>query len=70
MSLTKEDYIKYLYQEGVRAGVNKSPLFYQKLLTFIETYEGMIGFDKFQRLNPNKVGVSVKTSKYVIKRAF
>ena len=69
-SITKNDYIHYLYQEGLRKGIHKNPNFYSEIIKFVNSSEGQEGFDKFICLDPKRVGVAVSSIKSTLRRAF
>ncbi len=48
--LSHQDYIRYLYQEGVRKGIHKKSNFYSELIKFVNSSQGQEGFNKFINL--------------------
>lgn len=68
--LTQRDYVRYLYQEGVRHGIHKKPNFYPELIKFVNSPDGIEGFNKFVCLDPKKIGVTTISSLHLFKRAF
>jgi hypothetical protein len=52
------DYIRYLYQEGVRKGSHSSPNFYPSIIKFAKSPEGRATYLKFISINPNKLGIN------------
>jgi hypothetical protein len=69
-SLTKNDFIRYLYQEGQRKGVHKHPDFYSEILKFVASEDGQKSFAKFRQLNPSSVGITAINAHQILKRAF
>ena len=71
MALTRQDYINYLLSEAKRKLVNCNSEFYKGLYLFLDSPQGIEGFEKFKKLTPESVGVK-KTSPVsnVIKRMF
>lgn len=67
---TKSNFIKYLYQEGIRKGINKSPDFYPEIIKFIETPLGMDAFQKFSCIDSHKFGNPIQSTKNTLKRMF
>ena len=68
--LKESDYIRYLYIEGQRQGVHKSPIFYSELIKFVKSPEGRKGFETFRKLNPKIVGITPINYGYQFKRTF
>lgn len=68
--LSHQDYIRYLYQEGVRKGIHKKSNFYSELIKFVNSSQGQEGFNKFINLSPHRVGISVVEIKSTLRRAF
>lgn len=64
-----KDYIRYLYNEGVRQGIQINPNFYPELIKFAKSHEGRIAYDKFMSINPGKLGIA-KNNNYTPKRIF
>ena len=56
MSLTKQQYINFLINEGKRNLISNSPNFFKSLQVFLESDRGKQGFIKFQKLDPTLVG--------------
>ena len=52
------DFIRYLYQEGVRNGANQYPSFYPEIIKFAKSSEGRKVYEKFILVNPNKFGLN------------
>jgi hypothetical protein len=69
-SLTQTDYIHYLYQEGCRHRVHTAPDFYDNLIKFVNSPEGIEGFNKFIELEPEKIGIPKRRISYLYKKAF
>lgn len=57
MSLNQQDYINFLINEARRLLITLNSDFYKTLYVFIKSSEGISGFETFQKLEPNKVGV-------------
>jgi hypothetical protein len=57
---SKTDFIRYLYQEGVRHGKQNHPDFYKEIILFINTPQGIDTFEKFKAIDPSKLGVNIK----------
>jgi hypothetical protein len=78
MSRSKENYfnpqkshfIRYLYQEGQRQGVDKNPNFYSELIKFVNTPEGQASFEQFKSIDPYRLGICVQSTPQIINRAF
>jgi hypothetical protein len=65
------DFIRYLYQEGVRKGIHKSENFYSEIIKFVNSKEGQEAFEKFICINPEKLGIStVPPISHIFKRTF
>jgi hypothetical protein len=58
-NLSQSDFIRYLYQEGVRYGINHNPEFHNKIINFIKSPIGKETFQKFQSIEPSKIGINI-----------
>ena len=63
------DFIRYIYQEGVRNGVHLNPSFYPEIIEFIQSPEGRKAYRKFISINPARLGIS-NLKNYKPKRIF
>ncbi len=70
MKNSKSDFIKYLYNEGVRAGVHKDPNFYTEIIKFTNTPQGQQSFNQFLQINPERLGIATKAISNNFKRTF
>lgn len=52
------DFIRYLYQEGVRTDAHKNPNFYTEIIKFAKSPEGRKTYQKFISINPHSFGIS------------
>jgi hypothetical protein len=52
------DFIRYLYQEGVRKGAHINPSFYSEIIKFAKSPDGRNAYQKFISINPGKFGIS------------
>jgi hypothetical protein len=68
--LNQSDYIRYLYTEGQRKSLHKSPNFYSEVIKFINSPIGQDGLNKFIHLDPYRVGVQRPSPINSFKRAF
>ncbi len=67
---TRSDYIRYLYREGQRQGIQNNPNFYSEIIKFVDSPEGQESLKKFIQLDPESLGISPSRPSHVIKRAF
>lgn len=64
------DYIRYLYQEGVRSGVHKDPQFYPEILKFVKSPEGREAYKKFLAIGASRFGIQKKSENNSYTRTF
>lgn len=71
MSLSRQDFINYLINEGKRSLVSSDPSFYKTLYIFINSPEGQLGLSKFKKLDPTRIGLhEPKSASHIVKRMF
>ena len=59
-NISRNDFIRYLYQEGIRHGINNHPEFYNQIINFIKSPIGKETFEKFQSIDSSKFGINIK----------
>jgi|GEM_PF-3348870 hypothetical protein len=67
---TRTDYINYLYKECKSKLKNPQEKTYEEIIKFIQTPEGQKGFDQFQSLNPEKLGIETFIPTNPFKKVF
>ncbi len=66
----KNHYIRYLYNEGIRQGVNKQPNFYSEIIKFVNSPAGKSSLETFSKIDPERLGIYAPHIKATLTRMF